>query len=115
MRTVFAGGRIFDGTGVSPAEGDLLVEDGRIVEVGAGAAGGGGAGGGGAGGAGRGVTMQISVTMISMTGGHNDPWLPSGAVSAWGVTYPGMPDGVGDGIDGVTAKGREGIRAGGAG
>jgi len=179
MRTVFAGGRIFDGTGVSPAEGDLLVEDGRIVEVGAGLDGDEVVDASGrtllpglfdvhvhlasvyedideartmhlpfsygffripenlrltlalgittvrdAAGADlglkravedgvlRGPRVQISVTMMSMTGGHNDPWLPSGAVSAWGVTYPGMPDGVCDGIDGVTAKVREVIRAG---
>jgi imidazolonepropionase-like amidohydrolase len=59
-----------------------------------------------------GPRMQISVTMLSMTGGHNDPWLPSGARSAWGVPYPGMPDGVCDGIGDVAAKVREVVRAG---
>lgn len=59
-----------------------------------------------------GPRMQISVTMLSMTGGHNDPWLPSGAMSPWGVEYPGMPSGVCDGVDGVTRKVREVIRAG---
>jgi imidazolonepropionase-like amidohydrolase len=59
-----------------------------------------------------GPRMQISVNMLSMSGGHADPWLPSGAISSWGVTYPGMPDGVCDGIEGVTAKVREMIRAG---
>jgi imidazolonepropionase-like amidohydrolase len=59
-----------------------------------------------------GPRMQISVTMLSMTGGHNDPWLPSGATGVWGQTYPGMPSGVCDGIDGVAAKVREVIRAG---
>jgi imidazolonepropionase-like amidohydrolase len=58
-----------------------------------------------------GPRMQLSVTMLSMTGGHNDPWLPSGATSPWPV-YPGMPDGVCDGLDGVSAKVREVIRAG---
>lgn len=33
-RTVFTGGRIFDGTGAPIADGDLVVEDGHIVEVG---------------------------------------------------------------------------------
>ena len=56
--------------------------------------------------------MQISVTMLSMTGGHSDAWLPSGARGAWGTTYPGMPDGVCDGVDGVARKVREMIRAG---
>ena len=56
--------------------------------------------------------MQISVTMLSMTGGHNDPWLPSGIHSIYGVEYPGMPSGVCDGVDGVSAKVREVIRAG---
>jgi imidazolonepropionase-like amidohydrolase len=59
-----------------------------------------------------GPRMQISVTMLSMTGGHNDPWLPSGAKSVFGVEYPGMPSGVCDGIDGVSAKVREVIREG---
>ena len=36
MRTVFAGGRIFDGTGAPLADGDLAVEGGRIVDVGPG-------------------------------------------------------------------------------
>lgn len=35
-RTVLHGGRIFDGTGSPPADGDLLIEDGRIAEVGTG-------------------------------------------------------------------------------
>ena len=34
-RTVFHGGTVFDGTGVAPAPGDVVVEDGRVVEVGA--------------------------------------------------------------------------------
>jgi imidazolonepropionase-like amidohydrolase len=59
-----------------------------------------------------GPRMQISVTMLSMTGGHSDPWMPSGTVGVWGIEYPGMPSGVCDGIDGVTAKVREVIRSG---
>ena len=59
-----------------------------------------------------GPRMQISVKMLSMTGGHSDAWLPSGAVASWGVEYPGMPSGVCDGVDGVTAKVREMVRAG---
>jgi imidazolonepropionase-like amidohydrolase len=56
--------------------------------------------------------MHISVTALSMTGGHSDGWLPSGAMSWWGVTYPGMPDPICDGVDGVAAKVREVVRAG---
>ena len=33
-RTLFQGGRVFDGTGAAPADGDVVIEDGRIVEVG---------------------------------------------------------------------------------
>ncbi len=178
-RVVFSGGRVFDGTGAMPAEGDIAIEDGRIVEVGSGLDGDQSidvtgqtllpglfdchvhlagryedidevrlmnepfslpffrmaenlkttlalgittardAMGADAGlkmaveqGVLVGPRMQISVTMLSMTGGHNDPWLPSGAMSPWGVEYPGMPSGVCDGVDGVTRKVREVIRAG---
>jgi imidazolonepropionase-like amidohydrolase len=179
MRTLFAGGRVFDGTGAAIAEADVVVEDGRIVEVGAGLDGDEAVDVSGrtllpgmfdchvhlavrhedldelrvmhepfsyrffqiaetlrttielgittvrdAAGADLGLKqavddgvlvgprMQISVNMLSMTGGHSDAWLPSGAVSSWGVSYPGMPDGVCDGIDGVRTKVREMIRAG---
>ena len=36
MRTLFAGGLIFDGTGAKASLGDLVIDDGRIVEVGQG-------------------------------------------------------------------------------
>jgi imidazolonepropionase-like amidohydrolase len=35
-RTLLTGGRVFDGTGAPPADADVLVEDGRILEVGPG-------------------------------------------------------------------------------
>jgi len=35
-RTLLCGGRVFDGTGAPPAAADVLVEDGRILEVGSG-------------------------------------------------------------------------------
>lgn len=178
-RTVFTGGRVFDGTGAPLAEADVAIEDGRIVEVGPGLDGDEAVDCSGkailpglfdvhvhlafsyedfdevrlmhepfslrffrvaenlrrtislgittvrdASGADAGMRaaveqgllvgprLQISVTMLSMTGGHNDPWLPSGARGAWGTPYPGMPDGVCDGVAGVAAKVREVVRAG---
>ncbi len=177
MRTIFAGGRVFDGTGLADA--DVVIEGGRIVDVGPGLDGDEAvecagmallpglfdchvhlamryedfdeaavmnapfslsffrmaencmrtlalgitsvrdAAGADAGlraavaeGAFPGPRMQISVQMISMTGGHADAWLPSGGVGPWGVEYPGMPSGVADGVDGVARKVRELIRAG---
>jgi len=59
-----------------------------------------------------GPRMQISVQMLSITGGHADATLPSGGVSPWGFRYPGMPSGVCDGIAGVERKVREVIAAG---
>jgi imidazolonepropionase-like amidohydrolase len=35
-RTLFAGGRVFDGTGSPPKDADVVVEDGRFLEVGSG-------------------------------------------------------------------------------
>ncbi len=178
-RTLFRGARVFDGTGSAPAEADVVVEDGRFVEVGSGLDGDEVVEAGGkhllpgmfdchihvsstyedfdetavmhrpftygffripatlrttlalgittirdASGADLGVKqavedgvlvgprMQISVQMLSMTGGHSDATLPSGGVSPWGVEYPGMPSGVCNGIAGVEAKVREVIAAG---
>ncbi len=178
-RLIFQGGQLFDGTGSAIADGEVLIEDGRIVEVGNALDGDEridcagktllpglfdthvhlvsryedfdevrvlhepfsapfyrvaenlrrtlacgittvrDAAGADAGlrlaveeGSLVGPRMQISVTMLSMTGGHNDPWLPSGGTGMWGTTYPGMPSGVCDGLDGVAMKVREVVRAG---
>jgi imidazolonepropionase-like amidohydrolase len=178
-RTVFSGGRVFDGSGAVISEADVAIEDGLIVDVGPGLDGDDGvdcsgkallpglfdchvhlafrhedfdevrrmnepfslpffrmaenlritlalgittvrdASGADAGlkmaveqGTLVGPRMQISVNMLSMTGGHNDDWLPSGAIGPWSVNYPGMPSGVCDGVDGVSLKVREMIRAG---
>ena len=35
-RTVFTGGRLFDGTGAPAGDGDIVIADGRVVEVGSG-------------------------------------------------------------------------------
>jgi len=178
-RTVFHGGTVFDGSGSPPASADVVIVDGRIVDVGSGLDGDAGidcagkallpglfdchvhlgfryedfdeyarmqepfslgfyrsvqnlrttiglgittvrdASGADAGlriavdeGTLVGPRMQVSVSMLSMTGGHNDPWLPSGTLGVFGVEYPGMPSGVCDGVDGVTRKVREMVRAG---
>jgi imidazolonepropionase-like amidohydrolase len=178
-RTVFRGGRVFDGTGSAPRRADVAVEGGRFVEVGSDLHGDetvevdGGhllpgmfdchihlastyedfdetavmhrpfsyaffrvpetlrttlrlgitnvrdASGADLGmkraiedGVLVGPRMQISIQMLSMTGGHADAALPSGGVTPWGVTYPGMPSGVADGVPGVEAKVREVIAAG---
>jgi imidazolonepropionase-like amidohydrolase len=178
-RLVLSGGRVFDGTGAAVADADVLIEEGRFLDVGPGLDGdesvdvsgktllpglfdthvhlasryedfdewrllnepfslpffrmgenlrrtlalgittvrdamGADAGLRGAVEEGTlvGPRMQISVTMLSITSGHNDPWLPSGGVGPYGVEYPGMPSGICDGVDGVTRKVREVIRAG---
>ena len=178
-RTLFRGGEVFDGTGGSLAQADVVIEDGLVIEVGPGLDGdeaidctgksllpglfdchvhvafrhedfdevrvmnepfslpffhiaetlrttlalgittvrdASGADAGVKAAVEQGVIvgprMQVSVAMLSMTGGHADPWLPSGARGAWSVAYPGMVDGVCDGVDGVAAKVRETIRAG---
>jgi imidazolonepropionase-like amidohydrolase len=176
-RIVFAGGQVFDGTGAAPGTADVVVEDGRIVEVGTGLDGDQvvdctgqsvlpgmfdchvhltvstlsalewesepfslqfyqaaqnmeltlaagittvrDASGADLGvqaaqqrGLVRGPRMQISITMISQTGGHGDRWQASGCPGALFWPHPGRPDGVADGPDQVRAKTREMIRAG---
>jgi imidazolonepropionase-like amidohydrolase len=61
-----------------------------------------------------GPRLQISITMLSQTGGHADAWLPSGAcVPSFGsVEYPGCPPAVVDGADGMRLRVRELVRAG---
>lgn len=54
--------------------------------------------------------MKISVMPLSMTGGHFDFALNSGINTI--VNYPGLPNPVCDGIEGVIAKTREVFRAG---
>jgi len=177
-RTLFHGGRVFDGTGAPLADADVAIEERRIVEVGPGLDGDEDvdcagkavlpglfdchvhlagryeddeltlqhrpfsygfflihenlritlsqgittvrdAGGADAGlrkaiedGVLVGPRVQVAITMLSQTGGHNDSWLPSGGISADWLPYPGFPAGVCDGVDGVRAKVREVVRAG---
>jgi imidazolonepropionase-like amidohydrolase len=176
-RTLLRGGRVFDGTGAPPAEADLVVEDGRILDVGPGLDGDEAVEVGGryllpglfdchthvtitnvnllgmlqtpfsyrffetvqnlaatlrvgittardAAGADAGVKqavadglvpgprLQISVTLLSQTGGHGDGWFRSGQVVNFWPTYPGMPDGLVDGPEAMRRKVRELVRAG---
>jgi imidazolonepropionase-like amidohydrolase len=59
-----------------------------------------------------GPRMQISITVMSTTGGHIDYWQPSGANLDEMFPYPGRPSGIADGVDGVRHKVREILRSG---
>jgi imidazolonepropionase-like amidohydrolase len=60
----------------------------------------------------EGPRMQISITVLGITGGHVDGWLPSGMVLNTFPSYPGNPDGICDGVEEVRKKVREVLRAG---
>ena len=176
-RTLFAGGLVFDGTGSPVSGADVVVEDGRIVEVGPGLDGDERVDVSGkhvlpglfdchihvvgshldtmkymetplsyafieaarnlettlrvgittvrdAGGADLGIKMavqdglingprmQISLTMLSQTGGHGDPWMICGGNLPIFPLYPGMPDCIVDGPEEMRKKVRELIRNG---
>lgn len=171
-RVVFRGGQVFDGTGALPAPADVVVEDGRIVDIGHGLDGDSAVELAGrtllpglfdchvhviaaefdmwkdlntpysyryfqaarsldqslrggitfvrdAAGADLGVKqarddglftgsrMQLSLTMVSQTGGHNDDWLVSGVLAPLAPVTPGMPSGIVDGPDEMRRKVRE--------
>ncbi len=57
-----------------------------------------------------GPRMQISISPLSITGGHFDFWLKSGFDMK--ISYPGYPDSICDGVEGVRRKVREVMRAG---
>lgn len=62
-----------------------------------------------------GPRMQISITVLSTTGGHADFWVPSGGYTNLGLltqSYPGHPDGIVDGVEAVRKRVREVLRAG---
>jgi imidazolonepropionase-like amidohydrolase len=59
-----------------------------------------------------GPRLQISIIMLSQTGGHGDDWYPSGAHVPFMGAHPGRPSGVVDGVDEVRRKVRELHRAG---
>ncbi|MGC0421771.1 amidohydrolase family protein [Embleya sp. AB8] len=61
----------------------------------------------------RGPRIQTAIAMISPTGGHADPWQLSGqSPRAAFPVYPGMPDAVADGPEGMRRVVRELVRAG---
>jgi imidazolonepropionase-like amidohydrolase len=178
MRTLFHGGRLFDGTGAAASLADVVVEGNRIADVGSGLDGDEAVDCSGrlvlpglfdchthvcvshidtmrrlsqpfsyqfyeaasnlrktlsigithvrdASGADLGVKqavvdglitgprMQISITMLSQTGGHGDSWsVCGGVVPSFGMSHPGRPAGIVDGPDAMRQKVRELIRAG---
>ena len=59
-----------------------------------------------------GPRLQISLIMLSQTGGHGDGWMASGGFVDVFPRYPGLPDPVVDGVDEMRRKARELIRAG---
>jgi len=59
-----------------------------------------------------GPRMQISIAMLSQTGGHGDDWMASGANVPLFVEYPGSPSGLVDGPEEMRRKVRELIRDG---
>ncbi len=176
-RTIFRGGTVVDGTGAAPAPGDVVVESGRIIAVGAGLDGDEVVDCSGhavvpglfdchvhvmvsrlgimdqlqtpfsyqfyeaaqnlrtllslgittirdASGADLGVKqavadglipgprMQVSLSMISQTGGHADNWFPCGWEVPLFAPHPGRPSGIVDGPGAMRRKVRELIRDG---
>lgn len=59
-----------------------------------------------------GPRLQISIAILSITGGHGDGWLPSGGDFGLLGSYPGMPHAICDGVDEVRKTVREILRAG---
>lgn len=59
-----------------------------------------------------GPRMQISITPLSITGGHLDYLMPSGNEYSLFPSYPGRPGGICDGVEEVRKKTREMLRAG---
>lgn len=59
-----------------------------------------------------GPRMQISISVLGITGGHTDNWNPSGISTPLFPEYPGNPNGICDGVEEVRKKVREILRAG---
>ena len=176
-RTVFRGGRLFDGSGAEPAYADVAIEGERIVDVGTGLDGDTAVDVSGktllpglfdchthvtlstidawkvantpfsyqffeavrnlaatlrigittvrdAGGADLGIKqavadglvpgprLQVSISMLSQTGGHGDDWFPSGARVPLMVPHPGRPAALVDGPEQMRQRVRQLISAG---
>jgi len=61
----------------------------------------------------EGPRMQIAITILSQTGGHNDAWVPSGcSLGLVGGGHPGQPSPIVDGPEEMRRKVRELVRAG---
>lgn len=60
----------------------------------------------------RGPRMQISIRMLSQTGGHGDEWMASGAHVPFFMEYPGSPSALVDGPEEMRKKVRELMRDG---
>ena len=58
-----------------------------------------------------GPRMQVSIIPLTTTGGHGDQWMRSG-VDITNHGYPGVPDGICDGVEQVRQRAREVLRAG---
>jgi imidazolonepropionase-like amidohydrolase len=54
-----------------------------------------------------GPRLQISIVMLTQTGGHGDDWYPSGIDVPLFVPHPGRPTGIVDGVDAIRRKVRE--------
>ena len=54
-----------------------------------------------------GPRMQLSLTMLSQTGGHGDEWLVSGGSAGLMGEHPGIPSGIVDGPDEMRRKVRQ--------
>ena len=59
-----------------------------------------------------GPRMQISLAMLSQTGGHGDGWLPSGNTLTFILGHPGIPNTIVDGPDEMRRAVRELVRMG---
>jgi imidazolonepropionase-like amidohydrolase len=59
-----------------------------------------------------GPRLQISLALLSQTGGHGDGWFASGQEVHLLPVYPGVPDGLVDGPEALRRKVRELVRAG---
>ncbi|CAM1368076.1 metal-dependent hydrolase family protein [Tenacibaculum xiamenense] len=61
----------------------------------------------------KGPKLKISITPLSITGGHLDAWMPSGIkLHLLNPPYPGNPEGICDGLPEVRKKVRQILRAG---